>query len=306
MFRILGGIYFGWSLGANDAANVFGTAVYTKILKFRTAILLLAIFIMLGSVIEGPKCMQLMSKVADISLDQVMTITISAAITMTLLTLWAIPSSSSQAVMGAVIGSALVAGNPDFSVILKTIIAWLFTPIGAAVIAYILYRLADSLFSRLNLGPSKFDIVIKAGVILSGCYAAYALGANNVANVTGVYVASGILNPLSASLIGGASIVFGAATFSKRVMATVGGKITHLGPLSGLIAILAQAITLHIYTIIGVPVSSSQAIVGAVAGIGLVRGIQALNKKMLAQIGIGWITTPLIAGVLAYFATMIF
>lgn len=306
MLRVLGGIYFGWSLGANDAANVFGTAVYTRVLKFWTAILLLAIFVMIGSVLEGPRCMVLMSKVANISVNRVLIITISAAITMTILTLLAIPSSSSQAVMGSIIGAAFVGGNPNFSVVLKAVICWVGTPIGAALIAYLLYRFADIFFKYLHLGPSKFDIIIKIGVVVSGCYAAYALGANNVANVTGVYVASGLLTPNTAAIIGGISIALGAATFSKKVMKTIGAKITHLGPLSAWIAILAQAITLHIYTHFGVPVSSSQAVVGAVAGIGLVRGIQAVNKTMLIQIGIGWVATPLVAGMLAFIGALVF
>ncbi len=303
MFSVLGGIYFGWSLGANDAANVFGTAVHTRVLRFWVAILLLAIFVMIGSVLEGPKCMALMGKVASIPMDRVMTITIAAAITMTILTILAIPSSSSQAIMGSVLGSAFMGGNPDLSVVLKAVICWIGTPVGAALVAYIIYRAADLFFKRL--GPSRFDLVIKAGVVVSGCYAAYALGANNVANVTGVYVAAGLLTPVIAAVIGGASIVLGAATFSKRVMETVGAKITLLGPLSGWIAILAEAITIHFYTQLGVPVSSSQAIVGAVVGIGLVRGIQAVNKKMLIQIAIGWVVTPLVAGMLAFIGALL-
>jgi PiT family inorganic phosphate transporter len=103
-----------------------------------------------------------------------------------------------------------------------------------------------------------------------------------------------------AALIGGFSIALGALTYSKKVMETVGKGIVPLDPFSALIAVLAEALTLHLFTQIGVPVSSSQAIVGAVVGVGLVGDVQTVSVKMLAKIGMGWIMTPVSAGVLAY------
>ncbi|MCK4777637.1 MAG: inorganic phosphate transporter, partial [Actinomycetia bacterium] len=137
--------------------------------------------------------------------------------------------------------------------------------------------------------------------IISGCYGAYSLGANNVANVTGVYVGQIFslgnfgfeMTPEVASLIGAIAIIVGALTYSKGVMMTVGKNITTLDTCSAVISILGLAITLNIFTIIGVPVSSSQAIVGTVVGIGLVKGMKTVNKKTLTNIGIGWISTPL-------------
>lgn len=63
---------------------------------------------------------------------------------------------------------------------------------------------------------------------------------------------------------------------------------------------LSEAITVHIFTQVGVPVSTSQAIVGAVAGVGIVKDVKTVSKKMLVEIGIGWISTPLLSGVLSY------
>jgi PiT family inorganic phosphate transporter len=139
-----------------------------------------------------------------------------------------------------------------------------------------------------------------AGIIVAGCYGAYTLGANNVANVTGIYVGSGVLAAEAAALIGGLSIALGALTYSRKVMETVGKGIVPLDPFSALVAVLAEALSLHLFTQIGVPVSSSQAIVGAVVGVGLVGDVQTVSVKMLARIGIGWIMTPVAGGALAY------
>jgi len=139
-----------------------------------------------------------------------------------------------------------------------------------------------------------------AGIIVAGCYGAYSLGANNVANVTGIYVGSGVLSAEAAALVGGLSIAFGVLTYSRKVMETVGKGIVPLDPFSALVAVLAEALSLHLFTQIGVPVSSSQAIVGAVVGVGLVGDVQTVSVKMLARIGVGWIMTPVSGGVLTY------
>ena len=78
-------------------------------------------------------------------------------------------------------------------------------------------------------------------------------------------------------------------------MISVGRRISLLDPFSALVVVLAEAITVYLYTQIGVPVSTSQAVVGAVAAIGLFKGIRTVNKKMLFFILLGWISTPLVA-----------
>jgi PiT family inorganic phosphate transporter len=83
-------------------------------------------------------------------------------------------------------------------------------------------------------------------------------------------------------------------------MMTVGRDITPLDEYAALIAVLAGAITVEIFTQVGVPVSSSQAIVGGVTGIGLVKGVRTLSKRILAGIVFGWISTPVSAGIISY------
>ena len=79
-------------------------------------------------------------------------------------------------------------------------------------------------------------------------------------------------------------------------MLTVGKQITLLDHFSAVIAVLSQAITVWVFAVIGVPVSTSQAIVGAVIGAGLARGSSDINFKILRNIALGWLQTPLIAG----------
>ena len=300
MLTLIGGLFLGWTLGANDSANVFGTGVTSQLIKFRTAVILISIFVIAGAIIEGPKCMQSISDLGSIGLNQAFICTLSAGIAMTILTVLAIPASTSQAIVGAIIGATMIHSTPNYQQLFKMVICWVLTPIGGAIIAFIMYLVVDFFVQRYIQTHRAFQYFLRMAMLVSGCYGAYALGANNVANTTGVYVNSGLLTAQQAALIGGIAIAIGAITYSKKVMMTVGQRITLIGPVGAVIATFSHSLTIHIYTQIGVPVSSSQAIVGAVIGIGLVRGIRAVNKDIIWKIFIGWFSTPVCSGVLAY------
>ncbi|MBX9744350.1 MAG: inorganic phosphate transporter, partial [Chlamydiales bacterium] len=97
-------------------------------------------------------------------------------------------------------------------------------------------------------------------------------------------------------VLGGAGIVIGLATWGWRVIETIGKKITELTPSRGFSAEFSAAITILLASKIGLPISSTHALVGAVLGVGLTRGLQALNLRMLREIALSWIVTiPLCA-----------
>ncbi len=300
MWKTLSGVFLGWSLGANDSANIFGTGYATGIVKYRTAIWLTAIFLMIGAVLEGPKCMDVVGDLSRLTATDAFYCALAGAITMTALTILAIPASCSQAIIGAVIGAGILSSTADFSKLYKIVACWVFTPICALVMAYLLHRGLGLIINKTVISLAKRSLLYSGGIILAGCYGAYSLGANNVANVTGIYVGSGILSAEAAAVLGGLSIALGVLTYSRKVMETVGKGIVPLDPFSALVAVLAEALSLHLFTQIGVPISSSQAIVGAVVGVGLVGDVQTVSVKMLGRIGIGWIMTPVSGGILAY------
>jgi len=295
-FAIIPAVVFGWALGANDAANVYGTAVTSGLVKYRLAVVLSAIFILIGALLEGSRGLETISSVSSQTLITASVSTIGAAISMTLMTYLGIPSSSSQAMMGAILGIGILNSTVDWSVLTKVVICWITTPIGAAIGSFFLYRIFAVMFRRIKTVQAQ-DLSLKIGALIIGAYGSYALGANNVANVTGPF--AGIISLEVAALVGGLSIALGVLTFSKRVMYTVGKQITSLDQFSAVIATFSQAITVWIYALIGVPVSTSQAIVGAVIGAGLARGSRNINYKTLRNIALGWLQTPLIAGLVS-------
>ncbi len=293
-------MFLGWGLGSNDSANIFGTGVAANILKYKTAIILISVFVILGALLEGHKGMDTVGKMANLSDTAAFIAALGAGLTVATFSYLSLPVSTSQAIMGAILGIGLISGIPDLSSLYKVMVCWVFTPIGAMILSMILYPVIGKVFNSLQMDLRMRNIFLQWALIFAGCYGAYSLGCNNVANVTGVYVGSGLLAPFNAALIGSLSIATGVLTYSKKVMETVGKKIIEMDGFSAFISEFSAAITVHFFTQVGVPVSTSQAIVGAVVGVGLIKGTRAVKKRTLAEIGVGWITTPLAAGLMAY------
>ncbi len=301
MFRLLSGIFLGWSLGANDSANVFGTAVASRVLKSSVAATITAIFVIIGAVLQGAEGMHTLNDLTAQDINSAFISSLAAALTVTVMTYLSLPVSTSQAVVGAILGIGFALQQEiNWGGLQKIVLCWIGTPVGAMLISFVLYKLFQFILGKFKLNILSLDPFIKWGLIISGAYGAYALGANNVANVTGVFAGAGLITVRWATSIGGVSIGVGASTYSKRVMMTIGSGLVQLDGFTAFIAVLAEAITIHIYAEIGVPVSTSQAIVGAVLGIGLALGMKTINNRTLFNICAGWLATPLISGAVAF------
>ena len=301
MFRLISGIFLGWSLGANDSANVFGTAVASGVIKFSLAAIITAFGVITGAVLQGSGGMHTLGSLTAQDLNSAFISSLAAALTVTVMTYFCLPVSTSQAVVGAILGIGIALQQViHWGGLKKVILCWIGTPLGAMLISFVLYKIIQYILGKCKVGIFFMNALIKYGLLISGAYGAYALGANNVANVTGVFAEAGLITIEQAVLVGGISIALGAVTYSKRVMMTVGSGLVSLDGFSAFIAVLSQAITVHIYAEIGVPVSTSQAIIGAVLGIGFVLGMQTIHLRTLLNIVIGWLSTPIIAGIIAF------
>ncbi len=139
-------------------------------------------------------------------------------------------------------------------------------------------------------------------MVVTACSMAFAHGSNDVANAIGPLAAvisvarSGIVGaqsplPIWILVLGGTGIVVGLATFGKHVIATVGRKITQLTPSRGFAAELAAATTIVIASGTGIPVSTTHTLVGAVLGVGLARGIEAIDLRVVGRIFVSWVVT---------------
>ena len=300
MLPLAGGVYLGWSLGANDAANVFGTAVASHVITRRQACLLCSLAVVLGAVLQGEAGIQTLKGLTHYNTMTVLVVSISAALTVTAMTLMRLPISTSQAMVGAIAGVGLATNDMYWGGLGKVVICWVATPFGGMLIAGVAYKVLGMLIRYIPMSMLTRDKVLWSGLLVVGTYGSYALGANNVANATGIF--SGQIKGIEdhhLALIGGLSIAAGVLTFSRRVMTAVGGGIMRLDAFTAFVAVSSMAVTVHVFAVIGVPVSTSQAIIGSIMGIALIRGVHAVKFRMLRRIGIGWVATPVISLILA-------
>lgn len=139
-------------------------------------------------------------------------------------------------------------------------------------------------------------------MVVTACSMAFAHGSNDVANAIGPLAAvvsiatTGIVGaksalPIWVLVLGGIGIVVGLATFGVHVIATVGKKITQLTPSRGFAAELAAATTIVIASGTGMPISTTHTLVGAVLGVGLARGIDAIDLRVVGQVFVSWVVT---------------
>jgi len=217
-----------------------------------------------------------------------------------LATYWKMPISTSHSIVGAVAGAGLAIGAPvNYKVLFDIFKCWFFTPLGAAVLGFILYQFFK--ISLYRIIPRRyFKTVMAVLIVTSGSYMAYTWGANDVANATGVAVGAGVLSPTLSVVLGGAAIILGIVTWGYKVIETVGTEITHLLPIMAFSAQLASAVNVHIYTLFGMPVSTSHSIVGAIFGVGLVRGVRVLNIRIIREIIVCWLATPFVSGIISF------
>ena len=323
------GLFLGWSLGANDAANVFGTAVGSRMIRFTTAAIICGIFVILGAYVSGTGAAQTLGKLGAVNaIGGSFMAALAAGLTVYWMTKLGLPVSTSQAIIGSIIGWNLFSDSyTDISSLLKILSTWIICPLLSAVIAAFLFSVAKIFVRKMGIGLIRFDGYTRLALILAGAFGAYSLGANNIANVMGVFVpvapfpdmlfgqGFSISSAQQLFLVGGLAIAVGVFTYSKRVMMTVGSELMRLTPLAAWVAVMSHSIVLFLFaserleqllakmslpTIPLVPVSSSQAVVGAVIGIGMLQGGREIQWPRVYSIVKGWVITPLISCLLCF------
>jgi PiT family inorganic phosphate transporter len=298
------GAYVGWNIGANDTANCIGTSVGCGLISFKKAVILVAVFTLLGAMLQGQYVMKTIGKGivrGDLNYTAIIVALLCSGFFVTLATFYRIPTSTSQAVVGGVFGIGLAVGaDVNYSKFIIIVESWLICPVLVMALAFVLSHLLNFIIRRIALSALLIQNAVGWMAILSACYVAYSMGANNAGNAVGPIANLGIVHPKLLLLIGGIAIAVGAITYGKKVAETVGKGITPLDITAAFVAQFSSAFGLHLFSILGIPVSTSSAIVGAVVGVGLVKGAKAISKKTVITILLGWILTPCSAAMSSY------
>lgn len=314
---VLMGFFVAWNIGANDTANCVGVAVGGRILSYRRAIAIVILFVLLGAVLEGGKNMATVgtgiiipgpdgvNPLSKIPLATVAAL-IAAGLWVLIATTRGLPVSTSQSMVGAIIGAGLlitfmqpeIGASVQYGKLGAIGISWMLNPLIAALLAFTIFKIISPSLRRIK-NIVLLNRVLAILVIVAAAYSAYTLGANDVGTSAGAMYGFFGGAPQLIALFGAVALAVGVIMFSRRVMHTVGTGITRLDPMTAFAAQFGAALTVWSFVQFGMPVSTSQAIIGAVAGAGLVKGAATVSKRKLGHIGMAWILTPAVTCVLS-------
>ena len=315
---ILVALTFDFLNGFHDAANSIATVVSTRVLSPQKAVLWAAFFNFVAAFVMGTAVAKTMGKgMIDLSVvtNEVILAGLIGAIAWNLFTwYYGLPVSSSHALIGGYAGAAVAKAGLGAILIAgwtKTLIFIVLAPLMGLFVGFLLMVLVSWTFRRWH--PFKLDQLFRRLQLVSAGLYSLGHGGNDAQKtmgiITGLLVSGGYLKtfdvPLWVILISHAAIALGTMFGGWRIVKTMGTKITKLQPMGGFCAETSGAITLFVATHLGIPVSTTHTITGAIIGVGATRRISAVKWGVAGRIVWAWILTiPLSAAVsaLSFFA----
>lgn len=269
------------NVGGNNSAAEMGPAFGAGVRSKKEAVLLIAVFSMLGAVLAGGHVVQTIGKdimpgaVLGKHFGAVVIILASATSIIALANYLRVPIATSHAMVGSVVGMGVYLGSGFTGVNWEkvgVIVAWwLVTPLASLVISFLLGRYAyDRLNRWVNNLPAQNTVQFfyRGFITLSGCYMAFSAGSNSLAKAVSPLVGAEIVTPTTAAVLGGLGMAAGALIVGHRLLHTVGKGITAIDPLKATLIELVCGTIVLTASRAGVPVSLAEIITCSVIGFG--------------------------------------
>ncbi len=304
LFIILIALAFDFTNGMHDAANSIATIVSTKVLSPRQAVVWAAFFNFVAFLIFGTAVAETIGKgLIDITVvdSWVIFSGLIGAITWNLLTWhWGLPSSSSHALIGGYLGASVVKAGFGVMIMkgwIKTLVFIVLAPLLGLVLGILLMMLTIRLVHKqplpiINLWSRRIQLISAALYSLGH-------GSNDAQKTMGIMTSllfsAGLLKkfhiPLYVVLAAHSAIALGTLSGGWRIVKTMGQRITKLRPIDGFCAETASAMSIFLSTFLGIPVSTTHVITGAIAGVGTVWNVRAVKWQVTIRIVWAWILT---------------
>jgi sulfate permease len=305
------GVFLAINVGGNNSAAEMGPAFGAGVRTKQEAVILIAIFSMIGAMVSGHKVVNTIgSGIMDPShlaqnFHSVIIILFAAAMIIMLANGLRIPIATSHAMVGAVVGMGVFYGQVHWANVGRIVVWWLVTPFASLAISYLVGRYAYDRLDKwiVNLPSQKsVQLTYRMVITLSGCYMAYSAGSNSLAKAVGPLVGAGILTEISAAIFGGLGMAAGAMIVGHRLLHTVGKGITHMPPLKATLVELICGTLVLISSQAGVPVSLAEIVTCSVIGFGAAHsGILTTSRnKHVKTIYKLWPFCPLITAAISF------
>jgi inorganic phosphate transporter, PiT family len=295
---------FDFTNGFNDAANAIATSVSTRALKPRKAVLLAAVLNLAGAFLTT-KVAATVGKGIVVT-DKVTLTVVGAALVGAIvwnLIVWrlGLPSSSTHALIGGLIGAMLVAHGPAFvqgkGIVAKVVVPGLVSPLIGLVVGFLVMLTLYWLFRAW--APARLNRTFRGAQVLSAAFVSFSHGANDAQKTMGIItlslVAGGFQDKFAVPpwVIVASALAIALGTYSGgwRIIRTVGQRIYRLQPISGFAAQTAAATILLVASLKGLPVSTTHVLNSAVMGVGSTRRVSAVRWGVAGNIVIAWVLT---------------
>lgn len=309
--------------GFHDTANAIATAVSTKALRPRVAIVLAAVMNFLGAMTFTGVAQTITKDIVDPFTLQNGSIVIMAALISAIawnLITWyfGIPSSSSHALIGSIAGAAIASAglaSINFKGFTKILEALIFSPIIAFVVGFIIYSIFKTSFKNLNL--AKTNKRFRFFQIMTASLQAYTHGMNDAQKAMGIITMALIANnlhtttdiPLWVQISCATAMGLGTSVGGWKIIKTVGGKIMKIRPVNGVAADLSSALIIFGATYIHLPVSTTHVISSSILGVGSSHRVRGVKWDTAKTMIVTWfITLPItiLLSALTYYLLNIF
>lgn len=302
---IITALIFEFINGFHDTANAIATSVYTKALTPRCAIILAAIMNLLGAMVSEKVAGTISKGLTDVKLEQyVILAALIGAIIWNLFTWWkGIPSSSSHALIGSLVGAVIVYTMTLEhvmwkGVLLKVIIPLFTSPLLGILIGFLAMKAIYKIFRkwsqhRVNKLFLKLQVVSSAFVAFShgNNDAQKTMGIITLALVTGDMLDGGAGVPMWVKITCACTMALGTSIGGWKILKTMGGGVTKLQPASGFASQVSSAIVIELMTFLGAPVSTTQVITTSITGAGTAKRKSAVRWGTAGNIFTAWIVT---------------
>jgi PiT family inorganic phosphate transporter len=303
---------FDFTNGFHDTANAVATSVSTRALSPRIAVLIAAVANLAGAFVTTAVAKKVGKGIIDTGLatDKTVLAALLGAIVWNLLTWWlGLPSSSSHALIGGLVGAALVQSGSKgvqwHGLVHNVVIPALFAPVIAFVGAFLLLLLILWVFFRITVGLANRGF--RLGQLASGTFMAFTHGANDAQKTMGVIALALLTNgtihdfyiPTWVKIAAGVAIGAGTYVGGWRIMRTLGQRVFDIDPASGFAAQSSAGATIYLATHFGYPLSTTHVISGAVMGAGATKRLSAVRWGVAGNIVTAWVLTIPAAGLVA-------
>ncbi|KMK76050.1 inorganic phosphate transporter [Alkalihalobacillus pseudalcaliphilus] len=305
--------FFAMNIGASGTAAAMGPAYGSgAIPNKKIAMVLVGIFAFLGALAGGEVVKTIgegiiPTNIVDVPL--VIIILTSACGTLFFANIIGIPLSTSEVVVGSIVGAGIAYQSLFVKELLIIVSFWIITPFVAFFLALFIgkcTRYLENTWPQLK-GTGKWKKPLVFFLITCGGIEAYAAGMNNVANAVGPLVGAGLIDVQTAVVWGGLFVALGALLLGGRVLETNGKKITQLSLLQGSSVSLTGGSLVIVASIFGIPVPLTQITTSAIAGIGTAsEGLKMWQKDIIKRIIKVWIVSPVFALVVSYGLILLF